>query len=167
MSHYHGVLIANTRQAAQVCLDRMYGLLGVTEDVRPTWHRDWLVITPQNYRHAGRGLWLPNRVLVYDFSEGSIPDEIWHAIIPCLHREDGESLNVHYYRRATQRTDLIRDHVFTVRRQDGIGPHPPDLPCAMVVGEIGKVPPGPCGKRADEHVGVPLARGARDMLAER
>ena len=42
-------------------------------------------------------------------------------------------------------SDLVTDHRFTVRRQDGIGPHPDTLPCAY------PTPHGWCGRRLSEH----------------
>lgn len=156
---FRGVIIARTHGEAQICLDRMHGLLGVQNFDR-TWHKDWLVISPRSL-NAGRGCNVPNRVLVYDLAEEEISEEVWHAIIPCVIRAEGEALKVDYFHRATQRTDLIRSHQFTVRKQDGPYYHP-DLPCAYR-DDAGNV----CGKRQDQHRGVPLAKGAQDMIAER
>lgn len=155
MKDLRGVLFANSDHEAQICMDRMCGLLGL-----PVLNaqRNFLVITPHT-PHRGRGYMLPNRILMYDIAEGSIPDEIWHAIIPAIQRAPGEPLDVSHFYRTTQRTDLITDHHFTVRRQDGIGPHPPELECAAGIGG-GEL----CGKRADQHYARPLARGAQDIL---
>lgn len=157
---FRGVIIARSHGEAQICLDRMHGLLGIQHFDR-TWHKDWLVISPRSL-NAGRGCNVPNRVLVYDLAEEEISEEVWHAIIPCVIRAEGEALNVDYFRRATQRTDLIKDHVFTVRARTASVRITPDLPCAYR-DDAGNV----CGKRQDQHRGVPLAKGARDMIAER
>lgn len=156
-----GVLFARSDQQAQICMDKMCGLLGL-----PILKADrcYLIVTP-NTPNRGRGYLLPNRILMYDIARDSIPDEIWHAIIPCIQREVGEELNISYFCQVSQRTDLVTDHVFTVRRQDGIGPHSPELPCAHHGHKKGASHiEVECGRRADEHSARPIARGAQDTF---
>jgi hypothetical protein len=153
---YRGVLIADTQRSAQIGLDQMCGLLG-TPILSAT--RAFVLITPRSLDGV-RGTRVHNRVLIFDGIEPS--EQMWEAIIPCLIRPNLESINVSRFHRDPRPPMTVSDHVFTVRRQDGIGPYPPELPCAAGVGG-GAL----CGLRADQHYAVPLARGARDLLAGR
>lgn len=160
--HYKGIIIANNTHDAKNGLDRMRQLFSIDEPPRHL-SSDYLVITRGNFNTAGRGCQIGNRIIVFDLSPQAIPDALWEAIIPCIMRDgimgDNRSqLNVTYIIREERRFDTISDHPFTVRRQDGIGPYPSDLPCArMVDGQE-------CGQRADQHRAIPLARGAQDMI---
>ncbi len=148
---YRGIVLANNRQQAHNGLDRMHGLLEVVK-TGPAGYKDWLIVTRDNFRNVARGCLVPNRILVFDLSPQAIPDELWECLVPCLMRENGEQLNITYISRQRRRTDLIDTHRFTVRRQDGIGPHPPELPCVT------------CGLRADQHRAVPIAAAAQEMV---
>lgn len=158
---YRGIVIANNTEQAHNGLDRLHGLLQV-DKTGPANYRDWLIITRNNWNTAVRGQYIPNRIVVFDLSPQAITIDMWNAIIPALRRENGEQINVTYISRERLRTDLISDHVFTVRRQDGIGPHAPDLPCAFPVSNR-KPTPEYCGMRADQHMARPLARAAEDL----
>lgn len=155
MTHDHmGIVIANNRDQAQIGLDRLGGLIGAAVLAN---HHDWLVFTRNNFDTAGRGCQAPNRIVVFDISPQAIPDDMWHAIIPCIRRNEGEPLNVTYVSRETVRTDLIIDHRFTGLRQWGMIA-PPDKPCQFQIdGEI-------CGKRQDEHRARPIARSAQELI---
>lgn len=149
MSELRGILIARGMKEAQIGLDRMAGQLGAPSPSL----RDWLLVTLNNYRTDGlRGHRVPNRVLVIDLKPEELPVQLWQTIIPMLDwRQENEAIVASYFtsRREFDNLGVIDTHVFTVRRQDGIGPHPPNLPCAR---------PG-CGLRADQHKTVRIAQG--------
>jgi hypothetical protein len=138
-----GAIIAPTKEMAQHALDQMAGMLGVGE--QPPKAKDWLVLTPGNWTTAGRGYRLPNRVLVADYELPDVPEPVWQALIPMMAwRSGGEPIMTYFWKRRVndQLVVSVNDHVFTVRRQDGIGPHPATLGCVL------------CGLRADQTVRI-------------
>lgn len=148
VSTLRGVLIARTRSAAHDGLQQMAGLLGYGPEDRIPSLWDWVVLGPRATSGV-RGLVLPNRVLLVDLDPTEVSRETWEAIFPTLRRDDGARVNVYRWGRSRDPLPALRtdEHVFTVRRQDGIGPHPPELPCSR------------CGRRADQHVTVAVAQG--------
>lgn len=157
--HYKGIIIANNTHEAKNGLDRMRQLFSVDEPPRHL-SGEYLVITRGNFSTAGRGCQVGNRVLVFDLDSEAIPEGLWEAIIPCIVREPGERLGITYITREYRRFSTIIDHVFTVRRQDGLGPYPTDLPCAHPVSTD---PWEECGQRADQHQPRPISRSAQGL----
>lgn len=148
---FRGFIIAPDKVMAQHALDQMSGMLGVADDRDAASRvKDWLVLTPGNWFHAGRGCQLPNRVLVVDYELKDVPEQVWQNIVPAMAwRRGGEPIMTYFWKRRVndQLVVSVDDHVFTVRRQDGLGPHPASLPCVL------------CTLRADQHRTVRMAAG--------
>lgn len=147
--HYKGVVIAPNQEIAKRELYRMRALFDSKVD-QPI-DRQWLIVTP-NRLHAGRGLVVPNRVLVIDYPDfGDIPEQVWEAVVPCLRRDSEVRADVTYWTRERFKVPItVTDHVFTVPEQRYLKGWPPELPCAAQG----------CGRRSDEHVAVSLASEA-------